>query len=66
MNKTLALFIDNKPVPLESLAMHHTLRFVTQHAGAVPVLYTDGKRETRAWRLVINHEEPKDPHGRSA
>jgi hypothetical protein len=63
---TLKLLIDGKNVLPEDMANRCTFRFVSNGDNtASPVLYVDGKRETRLWFLHVQHEEPKDTNGRS-
>jgi hypothetical protein len=45
---------------------HYTLRFVEQADGTFrPVLYHDGKRVTKPWRVTMSYEDAGDPGGAS-
>jgi hypothetical protein len=59
------LTVDCQPVAPEE--MHrYAVRFYQSSEGPAPVLYFDGKRVTRAWRLEMAVDVPADRGGESA
>ena len=58
------LIINNQPVSIDA---SFSLRWVEQKDGeAYPVLYQNGKRVVKAWRIDLQFESPEDPFGSNA
>ncbi len=42
------------------------IRWTASDAGPTPVLYCDGKRVTKSWRLALSADAGEDEHGGNA
>lgn len=62
---TQELAIEGEAVPPADL-WRYSLRWVQRGDRSLPVLYRDGRRITRAWRLGLDVDVPADPSGGNA
>ncbi len=61
----ITIEVAGQKVPNEELH-RYVVRFWPSSSGPFTALYFDGRRVVDAYKVVIEDNQPKDPHGRSA
>jgi hypothetical protein len=58
------LMIDGMVVKFDAT---YSIRWVERIDGSsYPVLYKNGKRVVKSWKITLEHDEPEDPFGGNA